>query len=96
MLRHPAYAGIYVYGRSRTDPRRRLPGRPCTGRVRKPREDWYVYLPGTLPAYIDMERHERNLARIEANRARSLSMESCAMGPHCWWDSSTAAAAGSA
>ncbi|MFG2943569.1 recombinase family protein [Streptomyces sp. NPDC048282] len=81
MLRHPAYAGIYVYGRSRTDPRRRLPGRPCTGRVRKPREDWFVYLPGTLPAYIDMERHERNLARIEANRARSLSMGVLRDGP---------------
>ncbi|MEU5704706.1 recombinase family protein [Streptomyces aurantiacus] len=53
MLRHPACAGIYVYGRSRTDPRRGVPGRPCTGRVRKPREDWFVYLPGVLPAYID-------------------------------------------
>lgn len=81
MLRHPAYAGIYVYGRSRTDPRRRVPGRPCTGRVRKPREDWFVYLPGILPAYIDMDRHERNLARIEANRARSLSMGALRDGP---------------
>ena len=27
MLRNPAYAGIYAYGRSRTDPSRRLPGR---------------------------------------------------------------------
>ncbi|MEU2874537.1 recombinase family protein [Streptomyces olivoreticuli] len=81
MLRHPAYAGIYVYGRSRTDPRRRIPGRPFTGRVRKPRENWYVYLPGVLPAYIGMDRHERNLARIEANRARSLSMGALRDGP---------------
>ncbi len=81
MLRHPAYAGIYVYGRSRLDPRRRRPGRPFTGRVRQSREDWLVYLPGVLPAYIGMERHERNLARIEANRARSQSMGALRDGP---------------
>ncbi|WP_461090388.1 recombinase family protein [Streptomyces incanus] len=81
MLRHPAYAGVYVYGRSRTDPRRRRPGRPFTGRVRTPREDWPVYLPGVLPAYISIERHERNLARIEANRARSQSMGALRDGP---------------
>ncbi|WP_327695747.1 recombinase family protein [Streptomyces sp. NBC_00459] len=81
MLRHPAYAGIYVYGRSRTDPRRRVPGRPSTGRVRKPREDWLVYLPAVLPAYIGIEQYERNLARIEANRTRSLSMGALRDGP---------------
>ncbi|WP_222109289.1 recombinase zinc beta ribbon domain-containing protein [Streptomyces cupreus] len=81
MLRHPAYAGVFVYGRSRTDPRRRLSGRPFTGRVRRPREEWLVYLPGGLPAYIDTGRHERNLARIEANRARSASMGAVRDGP---------------
>jgi recombinase/recombinase-like zinc beta ribbon protein len=81
MLRHPAYAGVYVYGRSRTDPRRRVAGRPFTGRVRKPPEDWLVYLPDVLPAYISAERHERNLARIEANRARSQSMGALRDGP---------------
>ncbi|MFK4273282.1 recombinase family protein [Streptomyces milbemycinicus] len=81
MLRHPAYAGVYVYGRSRLDPRRRRVGRPCTGRVRQPREDWLVYLPGVLPAYISLERHERNLERIEANRARSQSMGALRNGP---------------
>ena len=35
MLRNPAYAGIYAYGRSRTDPSRRLPGREHSGRVRR-------------------------------------------------------------
>ncbi|MBC2875605.1 MULTISPECIES: recombinase family protein [Streptomyces] len=81
LLRHPAYAGIYVYGRTRTDPRRRIPGRPFTGRVRKPREDWFVYLPGMPPAYTGMDRHRRNLARIEANRARSLGMGALRDGP---------------
>jgi len=34
MLRNPAYAGIYAYGRSRTDRSRRLPGHEHSGRVR--------------------------------------------------------------
>src|SRR3982751_3223305 len=32
MLRHPAYAGAYVYGRRRHDGRLRLPGKPHSGR----------------------------------------------------------------
>lgn len=81
MLRHPAYAGIYVYGRSRLDPRRRQAGRPCTGRVRTGREDWFVYLPGLLPAYISVEQHERNLQRMDANRARAESIGVVRDGP---------------
>ncbi|MBB5109655.1 recombinase family protein [Streptomyces spectabilis] len=81
MLRHPAYAGIYVYGRSRLDPRRRTPGRPFTGRVRQSRDEWLVCLAGILPAYISAERHESNLARIKANRARAQSMGALRDGP---------------
>jgi len=81
MLRNPAYAGVYAYGRSRLDPRRRQPGRPCTGRVRQAREDWLVWLPGRLPAYISLEQHERNLQRMDANRARAQSMGAVRDGP---------------
>ncbi|MFD9284109.1 hypothetical protein ACFWD7_43905 [Streptomyces mirabilis] len=81
MLRHPVYAGVYVYGPSRTDPRRRLAGRVFTRRVRKPPEDWLVYLLDVLPAYRSAERHERNLARIEAIRACSQSMGALRDGP---------------
>jgi DNA invertase Pin-like site-specific DNA recombinase len=81
MLRHPAYAGIYAYGRSRLDPRRRQAGRPCTGRVRTEREDWFVYLPGLLPAYISVEQYERNLQRMDANRARAESIGVVRDGP---------------
>lgn len=81
MLRHPAYAGIYAYGRSRLDPRRRQAGRPCTGRVRTEREDWFVYLPGLLPAYISVEQYERNVQRMDANRARAESIGVVRDGP---------------
>jgi DNA invertase Pin-like site-specific DNA recombinase len=81
MLRNPAYAGIYAYGRSTLDPRRRQPGRPCTGRVRVRRDDWLVYLPGALPAYISIEQYERNMARLDANRSRAQSLGAVRDGP---------------
>ncbi len=81
MLRNPAYAGIYAYGRSTLDPRRRRPGRPCTGRVRQPREQWAVFLPGVLPAYISIEQYERNMQRLDANRSRALSVGAVRDGP---------------
>jgi len=62
MLRNPAYAGIYAYGRSRTDPGRRLPGQVHSGRVRAiEAEGWLVRIPDALPAYISIEQYERNL-----------------------------------
>jgi DNA invertase Pin-like site-specific DNA recombinase len=81
IVRNPAYAGIYAYGRSRVDPRRRQAGRPFTGRVRTVREDWIVFLPGLLPAYISVEQYERNRQRMEANRSRSQSMGAVRDGP---------------
>jgi DNA invertase Pin-like site-specific DNA recombinase len=81
ILRNPAYAGIYAYGRSTTDPRRRQAGRPCTGRVRTAREDWIVFLPGLLPAYISIGQYEKNGQRMEANRSRSQSAGAVRDGP---------------
>src|SRR5208282_6435036 len=73
MLRNPAYAGYYAYGRRQVDPRRKLPGRPATGRVVKDSGEWLVLLPGRLPAYITAEEHEANVARMAANRQTAAS-----------------------
>ena len=73
MLRNPAYAGYYAYGRRQTDPRRKIPGRPDTGRVVKSSGEWLVLIPGRLPAYITEEEHEANLARLTANRQTAES-----------------------
>src|SRR5260370_34780037 len=40
MLRNPAYAGIYAYGRSSFDPRKRQRGRPYSGRRRAGTGEW--------------------------------------------------------
>lgn len=69
ILKHPAYAGAYVYGRSATDPRRKTPGRRHTGRVLQPDAKWQVCLRNRLPAYVSWEEYERNKAQLEANRS---------------------------
>jgi hypothetical protein len=82
MLRNPAYAGIYAYGRSRTDPSRRLPAHEHSGRVRRlDAGQWLVRIEGALPAYISVEQYERNLARLAANRARAEAAGAPRNGP---------------
>jgi DNA invertase Pin-like site-specific DNA recombinase len=81
LLRNPAYAGIYAYGRSRTDPARHL---PCgeNGRVRiTASEGWLVRIEDALPAYISVERYEQNLARLAANRATAEASGAPRGGP---------------
>ena len=68
MLHNPVYAGYYAYGRRQVEPRRKVPGRPGTGRVVKSSGEWLVLLPGRLPAYITEEEYEANTARMAASR----------------------------
>ena len=68
MLHNPAYAGYYAYGRRQVEPRRKIPGRPDTGRMVKDASEWLVLLPGRLSAYITPEEYEANIARMAANR----------------------------
>ena len=81
MLRNPAYAGIYAYGRSSGDPRRRQPERPYGGRKRVERGQWLVFLPGIYPSYISAEQYERNMRRMDANRSRAQGMGAVRDGP---------------
>jgi DNA invertase Pin-like site-specific DNA recombinase/DNA-binding MarR family transcriptional regulator len=81
MLRNPAYAGIYAYGRSAGDPRRRKPERPFSGRTRVERGQWLVFLPGIYPSYISAEQYEANMRRVDANRSRAQGMGAVRDGP---------------
>lgn len=71
MLRHPAYAGAYVYGRRRMERRSQLPGKPHSGRrfIRAP-EQWAVLHRDRWPAYIDWDTYARNQEQMAANRAK--------------------------
>ncbi len=70
MLHNPIYAGAYVYGRRPTDPRKKLPGRPSTGRVSVVQEDWEVLIKDKLPRYISWEEYGRNQRQLEMNSSQ--------------------------
>jgi hypothetical protein len=74
LLHHPIYTGAYSHGRRPTDPRRKVPGRPATGRVVVPMDQWEVLIPDHLPGYITWEHYEANLQRLARNRARAAAM----------------------
>jgi DNA invertase Pin-like site-specific DNA recombinase len=74
LLKHPIYAGAYAYGRRQIDPRRKIPGRPATGRVVRRAEECLVLLKDRLPAYLTWEQYEQNRARLQANRTRAESI----------------------
>jgi DNA invertase Pin-like site-specific DNA recombinase len=68
IFRHPYYAGCYVFGFTRQDPRRKKPGRPSSGTVQVERLKWDVMIPDKIPAYITWERYLANQDRMVNNR----------------------------
>jgi DNA invertase Pin-like site-specific DNA recombinase len=71
LLHHPIYAGAYAYGRRPVDPRRKVPGRPATGRRVASHAQCEVLLQDRLPAYITWERYLANLRHLAENQARA-------------------------
>ena len=65
MLRHPFYAGAYVYGRCVVDPTRRSGGK--TGRRSAQPEEWISLIRDKVPGYITWEQYEENRRRMTAN-----------------------------
>ena len=68
ILRHPYYAGCYVFGFTRQDARRKKPGRPKSGTVQVEKLKWEVMIPDKIPAYITWERYLANQNRMAENR----------------------------
>jgi DNA invertase Pin-like site-specific DNA recombinase len=67
-LTNPAYAGAFVFGRTRTEKR----VDPSSGRVITsvrllPREQWAVLIPDHHPGYVSWETYEATAARLRAN-----------------------------
>ena len=63
LLHHPSYAGAYRFGHRPIDPRRKVPGRPATGKLIRGREECLVLIRDRLPAYIAWDRFEANQER---------------------------------
>ncbi len=81
LLHHPIYAGYYRWGHRAIDPRRKVAGRPATGRTLRQPKDCLVLLEGRCPAYITVARYWANQQRLEANRARAASLGAPRHGP---------------
>jgi DNA invertase Pin-like site-specific DNA recombinase len=72
ILKNPAYAGAFAYGRRCADPTRQLPGRPATGRRHQPRERWLALVQNVYPAYITWAEYEQIQEQIAENRQKML------------------------
>jgi Recombinase len=66
-LTHPAYAGAYVYGRTREERYLAADGSLRTRGRRLPRDQWQVLIPGHHPGFIDWDTYLANQDRIGAN-----------------------------
>mgnify|MGYP001424621555 CR=1 FL=1 len=75
MLQNPAYAGMYVRGRSKTETRLDDEGHAEKRRRLVPMAEWEIVLEDHHEAYISKEAWQRNLERIAAN-ARAVRMPS--------------------
>lgn len=76
MIRSPIYAGIYAYGRKRSE----YQGTRRRERVLSDPGDWLVCLPDRLPAYIGVDQWRRNLATLATNRSTAASAGSARAG----------------
>ncbi len=81
LLHHPIYAGAYRYGHRPSDPRRKVPGRPSTGRLIRAAEQCAVLIRDHGPAYIDWDRFEANQRTLAENRTRAESKGAARPGP---------------
>jgi DNA invertase Pin-like site-specific DNA recombinase len=77
ILKHPAYAGTFTYGRTRTRRAGRAAGRAATKRLAM--EQWRMRVPDKYPAYISWATFEQiqtmrrdNHAEYDRNKTRGL------------------------
>jgi DNA invertase Pin-like site-specific DNA recombinase len=70
ILKNPAYAGVYAYGRSTRDPVRHKPGHSESGIVHRPIADWPIILQGVYPAFLTWEEYLANQQQLQDNQNR--------------------------
>ena len=67
ILRNPAYAGAFAYGRKQVDYAQQTPGRPATGRLARPMSEWLHLQQDVYPAYSPWDQYLANQARLQQN-----------------------------
>jgi len=84
MLKNPAYAGAFVYGKTRSI--RKDPTSPHTQEVRLPMDQWKIRVHDVYPAYISWETFEQiqqmladNYAAYDRNKSRGVPRDGAAL-----------------
>ncbi|MBM4095103.1 MAG: recombinase family protein, partial [Planctomycetes bacterium] len=67
MLHHPIYAGAYRWGHREVDPRKKVPGKPASGRTFHSYDECRVLIPDRFSAYITWEQFETNQQTLGEN-----------------------------
>ena len=70
LLTNPAYAGAFVFGRSRTEKRLDEHGRVRSRQVELPLEQWSVCIPEHHPGYVSWDQYLATRERLRANVIR--------------------------
>jgi DNA invertase Pin-like site-specific DNA recombinase len=68
ILKNPAYAGAFVYGRTKTVRSGPLPGRPVQKKL--PMDQWKIRVNDKYPHYISWETYEKIQAMLKDNYAQ--------------------------
>jgi DNA invertase Pin-like site-specific DNA recombinase len=81
MLHHPIYAGAYRWGHREIDPRKKVPGRPSTGRTLHAYGDCRVLIRDRFPAYISWAEFENNQHQLKDNSTLGKLLSAPRHGP---------------
>ncbi len=73
ILKNPAYAGAFVYGRTRL--RSPIRGGASKTKARRPLDEWRIIVKNRYPAYIDWSTYEKIGAIIRDNRAEYMRIK---------------------
>jgi DNA invertase Pin-like site-specific DNA recombinase len=73
ILKNPAYAGAFVYGRTRMRAVAREGAPPA--KVARPMNEWQIVVKDRYPAYIDWPTYEKIRAIIKDNRAEYMRIK---------------------
>jgi DNA invertase Pin-like site-specific DNA recombinase len=81
MLHHPIYAGAYRWGHREVDPRKKVPGRPTTGRTFNSHDACRVLIRDRFAAYIPWDQFEKNQEKLNENSTLGKMLSAPRHGP---------------
>lgn len=81
LLHHPIYAGAYRWGHREVDPRKKVPGRPTTGRTFHAHDQCRVLIRDRFPAYIAWDEFEKNQRKLAENSTLGKTRSAPRHGP---------------